>query len=217
VNVKILLFNNRIYGLTKGQYSPTSEKGKKTKSSPMGTLESPIRPLTFALGAGATFAARALANDVKHLEYVLERAAQHKGTALVEIYQNCVIFNDGAFDALNDKESKAENTVFLDQGRPLIYGKNLDKGIRLNGLQPEICSSSAPDLLVHNEFAPNATAAFMLSNMMQPDFPEPFGILRSVEADTLDDLSVDQVNTAKKQRQANLQALLEGGEAWTLN
>jgi len=133
IDLKIILFNNRIYGLTKGQYSPTSEHGKKTKSSPMGTVEPPIRPISVALGAEASFAARALDADVKHLEYVLERACKHVGTAFVEVYQNCVIFNDGAYAYAADKGTRADSVVYLEHGKPLVFGKNLDKGIRLNG------------------------------------------------------------------------------------
>src|SRR2546430_5169802 len=137
VDVKILLFNNRIYGLTKGQYSPTSEHGKKTKSTPMGSPDYPVRPLSIAIAAEASFAARAIDVEVKHLEYVLERAAKHKGTAFVEIYQNCNIFNDGAFDYATDKETKSDHVMYLEHGKPLVYGKNRDKGIRLNALEPE--------------------------------------------------------------------------------
>src|SRR4029079_11194565 len=137
VDVKILLFNNRIYGLTKGQYSPTSEQGKKTKSTPMGAPDYPIRPLSIAIAAGARFAARSIDVDVKHLEYVLERAAKHRGAAVVEIYQNCNIFNDGAFEYATDKLTKSETTIYLEQGKPLVFGKNADKGIRLREMNPE--------------------------------------------------------------------------------
>src|SRR5688500_4443630 len=138
VDVKILLFNNRIYGLTKGQYSPTSEKGKKTKSSPMGTAEHPIRPISIAIGAEASFAARAIDVDVKHLEYVLERAAKHVGCAFVEIYQNCNIFNDGSFSYATEKETKSDTTLYLEHGKPLVFGKDSSRGVRLHGLNPEV-------------------------------------------------------------------------------
>src|SRR5690349_17913804 len=156
VDVKILLFNNRIYGLTKGQYSPTSEQGKRTKSTPMGSPEQPIRPISIAIAAEASFAARAIDIDVKHLEYVLERAAKHQGTAFVEIYQNCNIFNDGAFEYATDKLTKSDTTVYLEHGKPLIFGKNADKGIRLHGTTPEVVSVAdvpADDLLHHDERA----------------------------------------------------------------
>src|SRR5688500_11122973 len=152
VDVKILLFNNRIYGLTKGQYSPTSEQGKKTKSTPMGAPDYPIRPLSIAIGAEATFVARSIDMDVKHLEYVLERAAKHKGTAFVEIYQNCNIFNDGAFEYATDKTTKSETTIYLEQGKPLVFGQTGDKGIRLREMNPEVvdlATTAKDDLLVH--------------------------------------------------------------------
>src|SRR5271156_5752633 len=156
VDIKILLFNNRIYGLTKGQYSPTSEQGKKTKSTPMGSPEYPIRPLSIAIGAEASFAARAIDIDVKHLEYVLERAAKHVGTAFVEIYQNCNIFNDGAFEYATDKSFKGDTTVYLDHGKPMIFGKSSEKGIRLHGTSPEVVELKdvpSDDLLIHDEKA----------------------------------------------------------------
>src|ERR671921_262296 len=140
VDIKILLFNNRIYGLTKGQYSPTSEHGKKTKSTPMGAPDYPIRPLSVAIAAGATFAARSIDVDVKHLEYVLERAAKHVGTAVAEIYQNCNIFNDGAFENATDKTPKSGTPIYLEQGKPLVFGKTADKGIRLREMNPEVVS-----------------------------------------------------------------------------
>jgi len=217
VNVKVLLFNNRIYGLTKGQYSPTTEKGTKTKSSPMGSLDAPMRPLSFALGVGATFAARAMATDVKHLEYVLERAAKHVGTAFVEIYQNCVIFNDGVFDYASEKDHKADTTVYVEHGKPMIFGKNRDKGLRLNRLSPEVVSATdhAADLLVHDEQEPTAAQAFLLSNLSQPSFPEPFGVFRAVEQDTIDTLTHNQIATAKSAApSADLQDLLNGPETW---
>src|SRR6202451_143310 len=154
VDLKVLLFNNRIYGLTKGQYSPTSEQVKKTKSTPMGAPEYPIRPISIAIGAEATFAARSIDIDVKHLEYTLARAAQHKGTALVESYQNGNIFNDAAYDYATDKAVKSLNTVYLQHGKPLIFGKDNEKGIRLNGLTPEVVDTRTvkpDDLLIHNE------------------------------------------------------------------
>src|SRR3954471_2298662 len=138
VDVKILLFNNKIYGLTKGQYSPTSEQGKKTKSTPMGAPDYPVRPISLAIAAESTFAARSIDIDIKHLEYVLERAHHHVGTAFVEIYQNCNIFNDGAFEYATDKNTKSDTTLYLEHGKPLIFGKSSDKGIRLHGLRPDV-------------------------------------------------------------------------------
>src|SRR3954468_11627404 len=159
VNVKILLFNNKIYGLTKGQYSPTSEHGKKTKSSPMGAPDCPVRPISIAIAAEASFAARALDVDVKHLEYVLERAAKHVGTAFVEIYQNCNIFNDGAYEYATDKNTKTDTTLYLEHGKPLVFGKDGSKGIRMHGMNPEVVDVgegkvSKDDLLMHDEKSP---------------------------------------------------------------
>src|SRR5580698_4168618 len=181
VDLKVLLFNNRIYGLTKGQYSPTSEHGKKTKSTPMGAPEYPIRPISIAIGAEATFAARSIDVDVKHLEYTLERAAKHKGTAFVEIYQNCNIFNDGAYNYATDKATKSDTTLYLEHGKPLVFGKDSSKGIRLQGLDPEVVDLKTvgrDDLLIHDEKTPEPSLAFLLSRMRYPDFPEPLGVFR---------------------------------------
>jgi len=220
LDVKIILFNNKIYGLTKGQYSPTSEKGKKTKSSPFGTVEDPIRPISVALAAEATFAARAIDGDVKHLEYVLERAAKHKGTAFVEVYQNCVIFNDGAY-AYADKDTRADTTVYLEHGKPLIFGKEREKGIRLNTLTPEVVSLKdvkPDDLLMHDEKAANPSLAFMLSRMRHPDFPEPIGVFRDIDAPTYDGAVYQQINDVIKTRgEGTLQKLLTGHETWTVS
>src|ERR671915_57810 len=172
VDVKILLFNNKIYGLTKGQYSPTSEQGKKTKSTPMGSPDAPIRPISIAIAAEASFAARSVDVDVKHLEYVLERAAKHRGTAFVEIYQNCNIFNDGAFNYATDKITKSDTTLYLEHGKPLMFGKDGKKGIRMNGQSPEVVDLNtvqADDLLIHDERTAEPTLAFMLSRMMHPE------------------------------------------------
>jgi len=220
VDVKILLFNNRIYGLTKGQYSPTSEQGKKTKSSPMGSPEAPIRPLSIAIGAEASFAARTLDSDVKHMEYVLERAAKHVGTAVVEIYQNCVIFNDGAFDYAREKETRGESLLFLEQGKPLVFGANADKGIRLNGLRPEVVKlSDVPkdDLLVHDEQS-LSSQAFLISRLRQPQFPEPMGVFRAVKQDGYVDLVRAQLTKAKAEKgQGDIQKLINGPETWTVS
>ncbi len=220
VDIKVLLFNNRIYGLTKGQYSPTSEHGKKTKSTPMGAPEYPIRPISIAIGAEATFAARTIDVDVKHLEYTLERAAKHKGTAFVEIYQNCNIFNDGAYDYAVDKMVKPDNVVYLEHGKPLLFGKENQKGIRLHGLSPEIVETknvSADDLLIHDERTAEPSLAFLLSRMRYPEFPEPLGVFRAVEAE-LYDQTVRRQNTdaVAKFGPGNLQHLLTGDETWTV-
>src|SRR5438045_3453610 len=191
LDVNYILFNNRIYGLTKGQYSPTSEFGKKTKSTPMGSPDYPIRPISIAIAAEATFAARSVDIDVKHLEYVLERAAKHVGTAFVEIYQNCNIFNDGAFEYATNKETKTDTTLYLEHGKPLVFGKDASKGVRLHGLNPEIVDTKtvkADDLLIHDEKASDPSLAFLLSRMRYPEFPEPLGVFRAVEQDRYDQL-----------------------------
>jgi 2-oxoglutarate ferredoxin oxidoreductase subunit beta len=220
VNLKVLLFNNRIYGLTKGQYSPTSEQGKKTKSSPMGSPEFPIRPISIAIGAEATFAARAIDVDIKNLEYVLERAAAHIGTAFVEIYQNCNIFNDGAYDYATDKNLKSDTTIYLEHGKPLIFGKNLDKGIRLNGVTPEIVdlkTVSRDDLLIHDEKTADPTLAFLLSRLRQPDFPEPLGVFRAVQTACYGDMVRQQIAEAvQAQGEGDLQELVTGHETWNV-
>ncbi len=220
IDVKILLFNNRIYGLTKGQYSPTSELGKKTKSSPMGSPDAPIRPLSVAVAAEASFAARSIDRDVKHLEFVLERAAKHVGTAFVEIYQNCNIFNDGAFEYASGKETKGDTTLYLEHGKPLVFGKNSDKGIRLHSMKPEVVDlANVPkdDLLVHDERGPSSLA-FMLSRMRQPDFPEPMGVFRDVEQDRYVDLVRKQIAEAKAAKgEGEIQQLIDGPETWSVS
>jgi 2-oxoglutarate ferredoxin oxidoreductase subunit beta len=221
VDVKILLFNNRIYGLTKGQYSPTSEHGKRTKSSPMGAPDYPIRPLSIAIGAEASFVARALDMDPKHLEYVLERAAKHVGTAFVEIYQNCNIFNDGAFSYATDKETRSDTTLQLEHGKPLIFGKDRDKGIRLNGMTPEVVSLKnvkQDDLLIHDEKAPDPTLAFLLSRMRYPEFPEPLGVFRAVEAQRyVDNVRQQHEEAVARRGKGDLQALITGSDTWTVS
>jgi 2-oxoglutarate ferredoxin oxidoreductase subunit beta len=220
VDVKILLFNNRIYGLTKGQYSPTSEQGKKTKSTPMGSPEYPIRPISIAIGAEASFAARAIDVDLKHLEYVLERAAKHVGTAFVEIYQNCNIFNDAAFSYATDKTTKSDTTLYLEHGKPMTFGKDGGKGIRLNGLTPEVVdtrSAAADDLLIHDEKAPEPSLAFLLSRLRHPEFPEPLGVFRAVDHERYGELVRQQNDDAiAKLGKGDLQHLITGDETWTV-
>src|SRR5919109_233628 len=175
-DLKIVLFNNEIYGLTKGQYSPTSRVGTRTKSSPMGSIEHPLRPLSVAIGAEATFVARTIDVDINHLTATLQRAAAHKGTAFVEVYQNCIVFNDGVFEYATDKAVKADNILYLEHGKPLVFGKDRTKGIRLNGLDPEVVDLNngvaMDDLLVHDERAPEQSLAYLLSRLTYPDFPE---------------------------------------------
>jgi 2-oxoglutarate/2-oxoacid ferredoxin oxidoreductase subunit beta len=221
LDVKVLLFNNRIYGLTKGQYSPTSEFGTKTKSSPDGSPEDPVRPISVAIGAEASFAARALDSDGPHLEYVLERAARHVGTAFVEIYQNCVIFNDGAFKYLGTRDALADRVLYLEHGKPMIFGKARDQAIRLNGLRPQIVPVAGTDpaqILQHDESVSDPALAFVLSRMRQPEFPEPVGVFRAVEAPVYNQTVHAQVAEAKARRgKGDMQQLLTGKSTWTVS
>lgn len=222
VDIKILLFNNRIYGLTKGQYSPTSLPGAITKSTPTGSVSYPVSPVSIAIGVEASFVARAVDRDVKHLQTILTRAAQHKGTAFVEILQNCNVFNDGAWDYLSDKQTKAGNTICLEQNKPLIFGKNRDKGIRLNGLDPEVVKLddgiTEDDLLFHDEKAPEPSLAFLLSRLRHPDFPEAIGVFRDVYRPTFDGQLNDKICVAKSQGSTpDLQTLINGQETWTVD
>lgn len=217
LDIKMLLFDNRIYGLTKGQYSPTSEMGKKTKSSPMGTIEPPIQPIELALGAEATFVARAIDTDMPHLGEVLRRAAVHKGSAFVHILQNCPVFNDGAFESVRDRVARLENGLYLEQGKPMTFGKDVEKGIALEGLTPKILEVT-PDnrdrVLVHDEQADQPTLAFLLSRLTYPEFPLPLGVFRDIARPTYESALVGQIEEAKGQRAQDLQALLEGPETW---
>ena len=217
VDLKILLFNNRIYGLTKGQASPTSELGKKTKSSPAGTIDRPINPIRFALASEATFVARAIDTDVEHLRGVLTRAAHHKGSAFVEILQNCIVFNDGAFAEVEDRATREDHALKMETGKPLVFGKSRDKGIRLKGMEPEVASFEAgkppADLVVHDEKASPAFA-YMLAQMEQPGFPIPVGVFRAVEEPSYDALMEQQLATAAQKGAPDLAKLLAGPETW---
>ena len=222
VDLKILLFNNRIYGLTKGQYSPTSPLGKINKSAPMGVIDNPLNPLSVAIGCEATFVARSIDVNIKHLGEVLKRAAEHKGTAFVEIYQNCNIFNDGAFEYATSKDSKLDTTVELEHGKPLIFGKAKNKGIRLNGTEPEVVELgkgiSEDDLLFHDEKSPEPTLAYLLSRMRHPEFPEPIGVFRAVDAPKYDVELNKQVDAAREKKgPGDLDALFNSGETWTVS
>jgi 2-oxoglutarate ferredoxin oxidoreductase subunit beta len=222
VDLNIILFNNRIYGLTKGQYSPTSLPGTKTKSSPLGSLETAFNPISVALGAEATFVARTVDVDQRHMGEVLRRAVEHKGVSFVEVFQNCLIFNDGTWAPVTDKDVKDDNRVSLEHGKPLIFGKNSDKGIRMSGyLQPEVVSLDQVDpgeLLVHDEFNENPNLAFMLSRMNYPEFPVPIGVFRSVEHMVYEQAVMDQVQQAQKARGVGrLKDLYSADETWTVS
>ncbi len=219
VDLKIILFNNQIYGLTKGQYSPTSPLGKRTKSTPLGSVDHPLSPLSIAIGSEATFVARSVDVDIKHLTMVLERAAKHKGTAFVEVYQDCNVFNSGAFDFASKKDQKIENCIYLEDGKPLIYGPNRDKGIRLNGKgEPEVVSLDEvkeDDLLFHDESANEPAHAFQLGRMRWPDMPEPMGIFRDISRPTYDGEVARQLEDATaKNGTGDLEALFNSGDTW---
>lgn len=218
IDLKILLFNNQIYGLTKGQYSPTSELGKKTKSSPYGSVDYPLSPLSFAAGAGATFIARTLASDPVHMGEVMGQAAKHRGVAFVEILQNCVIFNDNAYGELTEKETRPERILQLEQGKPLVFGKDRKKGIRLNGLTPEIVELGddvkESDLLVHDAGRAGLNYAFLLAEMESP-FPIPIGIFHREDRPTLDQMIHAQVAQARKALgEGDLMKVFRSGEVW---
>lgn len=220
LDVTILLFNNRIYGLTKGQYSPTSEQGKITKSTPTGSVDFPLHPIAVALAAEATFVARSLDVDAKGLQTVLKAAHEHKGTSFVEIYQNCNIFNDGAFSYVADRKERSENMLVLEDGKPLIYGKEQNQGIRLNGLTLERVSLEEDgvrkeDLFVHDVNDLQGTRTHLLSTMHYPQFPVPMGIFRKIQRPTYEELMGDQVNVEiQKKGKGNLQSLLAGNQNW---
>jgi len=221
LDINVLLFNNQIYGLTKGQYSPTSVKGQITKSTPYGSIDYPFHPVVLALGASATFVARSMDRDPKHIQSVLKGANEHKGTSFVEIYQNCNVFNDGAFFQFTEKDTKDDNVVFIEHGKPLVFGKEKDKGIRLNGFQPEVVSLkdgkySVNDLLVHNE--KDTTLSFILADMTyKPNLPRPFGIFLALDRPTYEAEMVRQIETAVKSDGAgDLQELLNSGDTWVI-
>ena len=225
VDLKILLFNNRIYGLTKGQYSPTSEQGKRTKSTPYGSADRPYNPLALVLGAGATFVARTVDTEVKHLQYVLGRAAAHKGTAFVEIYQNCNVFNDEAFVHITGKQVKQDREIFLEHGKPLVFGQNRDKGISLGGdYLPRVVDvgekeGQTPEsqLVKHDEHRENEAYSAMLARLDYPEHPVPMGILRQVEHPPFEELVAQQKTRALQQRGTpGLDKLLSSGDTWRI-
>lgn len=224
VNLKILLFNNRIYGLTKGQYSPTSEVGKITKSTPMGSLDAPFNPVSLAIGAEASFVARTVDSDRKHLTSVLREAAAHPGTALIEIYQNCNIFNDGAFEALKDKQQAEEAVIRLEHGKPIRFGADLSKGVVRDAATGDlkvvtVTPSNEAQILVHDAHSASPTTAFALSRLADPDtlHHTPIGVLRSVDRPVYDTQMADQLDAAIEQNgKGDLGALLAGGDTWTV-
>lgn len=222
-NFNYLVFNNQIYSLTKGQYSPTSEKGKVTKTTPYGSIEEPFNPSELALGAKASFVSRTLDRDPKHMQMVLKRAAEFKGTSFVEIYQNCPVFNDAAFFAFSDKETKKEEAIFLEHGKPLLFGQNDEKGIMLDGLTPvivNIAESGLADLWVHDE--KDKTKANLLSRFFDTtfngeDFPRPFGILYAEERPVYDEGMANQIEEIRSRKgRMPLSKILSGDNTWII-
>lgn len=224
-DVNIMLFNNQIYGLTKGQYSPTSEENKVTKSTPMGSIDHPFNPMALALGADATFIARSMDRDPKHLQEMLKRSHAHKGASFLEIYQNCNIFNDGAFEAFTEKSSKADETIFVEQGKPLVFGANKNKGIRLDGLKPVVVELgngySESDLWIHdeNDFykAQILTRLFDNPNEEGAVFPRPFGVFYAADRPCYEDMMALQIEEAIASKgPGDLDKLIRGKEVWEI-
>ncbi len=222
MDINIILFNNRIYGLTKGQYSPTTPLGKVTKSTPMGAIDNPLHPISMAIGCEASFVARSIDVNIRHLGKVLERAAEHKGTAFVEVYQNCPVFNDAAWKYATDRDLKMDNVLDLEHGKPMVFGKDRDKGIRLNGLEPEVVELGKgiqeDDLLFHDERAAEPSLAYLLSRMRHEDgFPEPIGVFRAVDAARYDEELNRQIELAReKWGPGDLNDLFASGDSWTV-
>jgi 2-oxoglutarate ferredoxin oxidoreductase subunit beta len=224
VDIKIILFNNRIYGLTKGQYSPTSEKGKVTKTTPYGSVDYPFNTMALALGSEATFIARSIDRNPKHLQEMIKRTSKHTGTAFLEIYQNCNIFNDGAFSILTEKDTKDDHTLFLEHGKPMVFGKDNDKGIKLDGAKPIVVSLtdgkySKDDLLVHDEFSDEPILAMILAHITDhPEYPTPIGVFRQVVKETYDAGIKQQIdNVIASKGEGDLKKTLYGANTWEVN
>jgi 2-oxoglutarate/2-oxoacid ferredoxin oxidoreductase subunit beta len=216
VNIKILLFNNEIYGLTKGQYSPTSPLGKRTKSTPMGSLDHPFNPLSIAIGAEASFVARAIDTDRAHLTSVLRAAAAHRGSAFVEIFQNCNIYNDGAFDFVRDDKT---NRIYLEHGQPIRFGEENGQGVRqrADGSVEVVDVTDESELLIHDSHHQEPSLAFALSRLTrETSGATPIGIFRDVDRGVYDDLMADQLREARDKREGDLHALLHAGDTWTI-
>ena len=223
VNLKIVMFNNQIYGLTKGQYSPTSEIGKVTKSSPFGSLDHPFNPISVALGAEATFVARTHDMDRKHMMDVFRRAHAHRGASFVEIYQNCNVFNDGAFEGITAKEARADMLIELHHGEPIRFGTDSEKGVALNEFGEceivDVATVGEDRLLVHDEHRPDPTLAFALSRIAdQPTTPTPVGVFRDVERPSYElEVQRQLATAAERNGPGDLAALLNSGAAWDVN
>lgn len=225
-DVNILLFNNQIYGLTKGQYSPTSEEGKVTKSTPFGSIDHPFNPIALAMGADATFIARSMDRDPVHLKEMLRRTHKHKGTSFLEIYQNCNVFNDEAFEVFTEKSSKKQESLFVENGKPLMFGQNAELGIKLDGFKPVVVNitengNSSNDLWVHDET--DRVKAGILSRFFddpkkEGHFPRPFGVFYTEQRHCYEQDLVNQVEEVIKSKGAgDLNKLLRGREVWEIH
>jgi 2-oxoglutarate/2-oxoacid ferredoxin oxidoreductase subunit beta len=224
IDIKVILFNNRIYGLTKGQYSPTSEKGKVTKTTPFGSVDYPFNPISLALGSDATFVARSIDRNPKHMQEMIKRTGKHKGLALLEIFQNCNIFNDGAFSVLTEKGTKEDHVLILEHDKPMIFGKNQDKGIKLDGPHPVVVDISngkysKDDLWVHDEFADTPIHAMILAHMDErPNFPTPIGVFRQYFKETYDGgikAQIDQV--VEKKGKGDREKMVYSANTWEVS
>ena len=222
VNLNIMMFNNRIYGLTKGQYSPTSEWGKRVKSAPLGAPDHPINPVSIALGAEATFVARTFDTNTRHLIATMEQAAAHPGTSFIEVYQNCNIYNDGAFAHITQRDVIDERTLVLEHGKPMLFGKDKNRGLRLNGIDPEVVTIgengvTEAEILRHDASTPEPNLAFLLSRLDYPEFPVPIGVFRSVQKPTYDNTVQEQQAAAiERNGEGDLDELFNRGDTWVV-
>ncbi len=222
VDIKIILFDNRVYGLTKGQYSPTSRVGHTSPSTPWGSIDNPIEPVSIVLAAEATFVARTLDRDLKHMKEVFRRAANHKGTAFVHVLQNCPVFYDGAFKKVADKKVREDNALYLEHGKPMIFGKNRDRGLRLRHCLLEMVKlgkrTSEEDILVHDETLEDTSRALTLSRLDETIFPVPLGVFRAVEHPTFQERLHGQIASAtEKLGPGSIESLLRAGDTWEVS
>lgn len=219
-DIKILLFNNEIYGLTKGQFSPTSKKGLKTKTSPFGTIENPVNVLALSLTMGATFIARVVATDTKHMQSVLVEAGHHNGICIIEILTNCIIFNDDAFYPFETKSIKEDHVIFLNENQPLIYGKNKDKGLFLKNMKLHIADlnkNKKEKIIIHNLKEESLVTHFLLTQIIYPIYPLPIGILRKIDKPTFNDILYEHIEKKKRSSKIkNVDDLLRSGDTWEI-
>lgn len=222
IDVNVLLFNNEIYGLTKGQYSPTSKFGQKTKTSPYGTIEKPFNVGTLTIGSGGHFFARTIDINVKENVEIFKFADKFKGTSIIEILQNCVIFNDGAHSKITNKETREDNQLWVEHGKPMIFGKNRDKGLILDGIELKVVKIgengiTEKDILIHDMTTPNPTIHNALANLMLPDYPMVFGIIRAVEGPTYEDLLFKQIEEVRSKSKIRcMDDVFNSGSTWTV-